>query len=111
MKLRILPIIIAAVLMATHFLRSFSLVPMAVCLLAPLLLLIKKRWSLITLQVLTIPAALIWLMTLYGIIQERVFEGRSWTASAIILGLVALFTLFAGWLLNSLQIKERYPEN
>lgn len=109
MKLRILPIIIAAVLMAAHFLRSFSLVPMAVCLLAPLLLLIKKRWSLVTLQVLTIPAALIWLMTLYGIIQERIFEGRSWTSSAIILGLVALFTLFAGWLLNSPKVKERYP--
>jgi hypothetical protein len=109
MKLRILPIIIAAVLMAAHFLRSFSLVPMAVCLLAPLLLLIKKRWSLVTLQVLTIPAALIWLMTLYGIIQERIFEGRSWTSSAIILGLVALFTLFAERLLNSPKVKERYP--
>ena len=109
MKLRYLPIILAAILMAAHFLRSFSIVPMAICLLAPFLLLIKKRWSLITLQLLTIPAALIWLLTLHGIIQERVFAGRSWTASAIILGVVALFTLLAGWLLNAPQIKERYP--
>jgi hypothetical protein len=108
MKLRYVPVILAAILMAAHFLRSFSLVPMAICLLAPFLLLIRKRWSLITLQVLTIPAALIWLTTLYGIIQERVFEGRSWTASAVILGVVALFTLFAGWLLNAPRIKERY---
>ncbi len=109
MKLRYFPIILAAILMAAHFLRSYSLVSMAICLLAPFLLLIKKRWSLVTLQLLTIPAALIWLLTLHGIIQERVFEGRSWTASAVILGVVALFTLFAGWLLNYPEIKERYP--
>lgn len=81
---------------------------MIICLLAPFLLLIKKRWSLLTLQLLTIPAALIWLLTLHGIIQERVFEHRSWIASAIILGVVALFTLFAGWLLNSREVKEHY---
>ena len=109
MKLRYLPIVLAAILLAAHFLRSFRLVPMAVCLLAPLLLLIKKRWSLVTLQLLAIPAAIIWILTLHGIIQERVFEGRSWTASAIILGEVALFTLLAGWLLNSQEVKEHYP--
>ncbi len=108
MKLRYLSIILAAILIAAHFLRSFSLIPMAICLFAPFLLMIKKRWSLIMLQLLTISAALIWLITLYGIIQERVFEHRSWMASAIILGIVALFTLFAGWLLNSQEIKERY---
>jgi len=108
MNLRYLPIILAAILLAAHFLRSFSLVPMAVCLLAPLLLLIKKRWSIVTLQLLAIPAAFIWILTLQGILQERVFEGRSWTASAIILGVVALFTLFAGWLLNFSEVKKHY---
>ncbi len=77
MKLRYLSIILAAILIAAHFLRSFSLIPMAICLFAPFLLMIKKRH-------------------------------RSWMASAIILGIVALFTLFAGWLLNSQEIKERY---
>jgi hypothetical protein len=81
---------------------------MILCLLAPFLLLIKKRWSLLTLQLLTIPAALIWLFILSVIIQERIFEQRSWTASAIILGVVALFTLWAGWLLNSPAVQERY---
>ena len=109
MKPRYIPIILAAVLLAAHFLRSFSLLPMALCLIAPFLLLIKKRWSLVTLQLLTIPAAVIWLVTLSGIIQQRIFEGRSWTASAIILGSVTLFTLFAGWLLNAPQVKEKFP--
>ena len=108
MKLRYIPVILAAILLAAHFLRSFSLLSMTLCLIAPFLLLIKKRWSLLTLQLLTIPAALTWLVTLSGIIEQRIFEGRSWTASAIILGVVALFTLFAGWLLNSLQVKEKF---
>lgn len=82
---------------------------MALSLLAPFLLLVKKRWSLVTLQLLTIPAAAIWMLTLSDIIQQRLFEQRAWTASAIILGVVTAFTLFAGWLLNSPQIKERYP--
>jgi hypothetical protein len=109
MKFRLVPIILAAIVLAAHFLRSFDLLPMFVCLAAPLLLMIKKRWSLVTLQLLTLPAALIWLLTLYGIIQERVFEGRSWIASAIILGAVAAFTLLAGWLLNAPAVKARYP--
>jgi hypothetical protein len=108
MKLRIVPIVLAAILLAAHFLRTYSLLPMVLCLLAPFLLLIHKRWSLLILQLLTIPAALIWLLTLYGIIQQRIFEGRSWTASAIILGVVAAFTLLAGWLLNSLDVKEDF---
>lgn len=109
MKLRFIPIILAAILLAAHFLRSYSLLPMTVCLLAPCLLLIKRRWSLVTLQLLILPAAAIWLFTLNGIIQQRIFEHRSWTASAIILGVVILFTLFAGWLLNSPKNKERSP--
>jgi hypothetical protein len=109
MKLRYIPIILAAVVMAAHFLRSYNILPMLLSLLAPFLLLIKKRWSLVTLQLLTIPAAFIWLLTLYGIIQQRIFEGRSWTASAIILGVVTVFTLWAAWLLNSPKIKEQYP--
>ena len=109
MKLRFVPIVLASILMAAHFLRSFDLLPMIVSLLTPWLLLIKRRWSLLTVQLLTIPAAAIWLWTLYDIIQQRIFEQRSWMASAIILGVVTAFTLLAGWLLNSPKIKEQYP--
>ena len=110
MKFRYVPIILAAILLAAHFLRSYSLLPMTLCLMAPFLLFIRNRWSRVTLQLLTISAALIWLATLSGIIQQRSFEGRSWTVSAIILGGVALFTLFAGWLLNSPPVKGEVVE-
>lgn len=109
MKSRLIPLILSAVVMAAHFLRSFDLIPMLFCLLAPFLLLIKKRWVLYVLQSLTVVSTLVWMYTLYGIIQERILEGRSWTASAVILGVVAIFTLFSGWLLNSPKVEDNYP--
>jgi len=108
MKLRITLLALAVILIAAHFLRSYAIIPMLICLAAPFILLIKNRWSLITVQALTIAATVIWLSTLNGIIQQRVLEGRSWTASAIILGIVTGYTLLTGWLLNSPAVKEKY---
>jgi len=109
MKLRIILLALAAILITAHFLRSFSILPMLICLAAPFLLFIKKRWSLIIVQALTVLATIIWLFTLNDIIQQRIFEGRSWTASAIILGVAAGYTLLTGWLLSNPSIKEKYP--
>ena len=108
MKLRIILLALSAILLAAHFLRTFTIIPMLICLAAPFILLIKKRWSLLTIQALTVVGAGIWLGTLNGIIQQRLFEGRSWTVSGIILGVVAGYTLLTGWLLNSPIVKEKY---
>ena len=109
MKLRASLLALAAILLAAHFLRTFTIIPLLLCLAAPFMLLIKKRWSLLTIQALTAAGAMIWLLTLNGIIQQRLIEGRSWTASGIILGVVAAYTLLTGWLLNSPVVKEKYP--
>ena len=109
MKLRITLLALAVLLIAAHFLRTFSILPMLFCLAAPFLLLIKKRWSLLAVQALTVFAALIWLLTLQGIIQERLIEGRSWIPSGIILGVVTGFTFVAGWLLNDPVVRDKYP--
>ncbi len=109
MKLHISLLALSAILLAAHFLRTSSIISMLICLAAPFLLFIKKRWSLLTVQALTVVAAVIWLLTLNGIIQQRILEGRSWTASAIILGVVTTYTLLSGWLLNSPIVKEKYP--
>jgi hypothetical protein len=108
MKLRITLLALSAILLAAHFLRTFTILPMLLCLAAPFLLLIKKRWSLLIIQALTVLAAMIWLFTLNGIIQQRLQEGRSWIASGIILGVVAGYTLLTGWLLESPLVKEKY---
>ena len=109
MKLRVSLLALAAILLAAHFLRNYAIIPMLMSLAAPFILLIKRRWSLMTMQALTVVAAAIWLFTLNGIIQQRLLDGRSWVASGIILGVVAGYTLLTGWLLESPVIKEKYP--
>lgn len=108
MILRITLIILTAGLVAAHFLRAGNLALTALCLAAPLLLFIRRRWSLLALQVLAYGAALIWLNTMVQIILERMALGRSWGGVVAILGTVALTSLVAGLLLNSAVIKHRY---
>ncbi|MBM4325799.1 MAG: hypothetical protein FJ118_01435 [Deltaproteobacteria bacterium] len=109
MVLRIIPLLIASLLLAAHFLRHGDIGFMAVCLLVPLILLIKKRWSLILVQLSAYAGAAVWVYTALQIIRERMMFGRPWGVAVVILGAVALFTIFAGLLLNSRNMKDRYP--
>ncbi len=84
---------------------------MLVPVLVPLLLLIRKRWSLIVVQLSAYAAAGVWLSTAIDLVQERMISARPWSGAVIILGSVALFSMFAGFLLNSRKVKERYPSS
>jgi hypothetical protein len=108
MKLRIPLLTVATILIAAHFLRAAETVPVLICLAAPFLLVIRKRGALRAIQSLTVVAAVIWLVTLNGIIQQRLTEGRPWKVAVVILGTVAGYTLLTGWLLNSPFVKGRY---
>jgi hypothetical protein len=101
--------IVAALLIAAHFLRQGSMVLTVLCLLVPLLFFLRRQWSLIVLQAAAYLSAGKWLVTAALIVQQRVAEGRSWTAAAVILGVVAALTIAAGALLNSGAITEKYP--
>ena len=84
---------------------------MLVSVLVPLLLLIKKRWSLILVQLSAYAAAVVWVYTTIHLVQERMISARPWSGAVIILSIVALFSVFAGLLLNSRKVKERYPSS
>jgi hypothetical protein len=84
---------------------------MLVSVLVPLLLLIRKRWSLILVQLSAYAAAGVWLSTAIHLVQERMISARPWSGAVIILSTVALFSVFAGLLLNSRKVKERYPSS
>jgi hypothetical protein len=101
--------IVAALLIAAHFLRQGSMVLTAVCVLAPLLFFYRRRWSLIVLQLAAYLSAGTWAVALFSIVQQRLAEGRPWTVAAIILGTVIALTVAAGVLLNSRSITEKYP--
>ena len=108
MKLRISLFVVAALLLCAHFLRAGNFGAMALCLAAPLLFLSRRRWSLIVLQSMAYAAALTWFLVAVRLVQLRQQTGQSWTVAALILGLVALYTLASGLLLNSRAIKKHY---
>ncbi|MHB1591611.1 MAG: hypothetical protein ACYCTW_08770 [Sulfuricella sp.] len=109
MSVRISLFVIAALLLGAHFLRAGNFLLVALCLAMPLLFLYKRRWSLILLQFTAYCATASWLWVALQLVEFRQQTGRSWTAAAIILGAVALFTLVAGLLMNSRCMRERYP--
>ncbi len=110
MKGRIALVSLAALLIGAHFLRRGQYLFVLFSLDLPFfLLLFRRRWSLRLVQGGLALAALIWLHTLYLIVQERIAVGRAWSASALILGSVTCLTLLAAWLLNKPDALERYP--
>jgi hypothetical protein len=109
MIFRILPVIISCLLLGAHFLRAGN-IPLTVgCVLMPLLLLINAWWSVMIVQLLTYIGVLIWVKTAIQIYHRRLIFGMPWVRAVVIVGAVALFTAFAGLLLNSSGVKKKYP--
>ncbi len=109
MFIRIVPLFLAALLLAAHFWRAGNLFVAVLCLLVPLLLLVRQRWSLWMVQGLAYGGGGIWLVTTLEIVQQRLKLGQSWGRLVLILGAVTLFTVAAGLMLNTKVIKEKYP--
>jgi len=109
MILRIVLYVAAALLLGAHFYRGGDLALVALCLATPFLFFLRRRASLLVLQVAAYAGAAVWVDAAVRLVASRQDAGRPWTAAAIILGGVALFTLVAGALLNSGAITSRYP--
>ena len=108
MILRLIPLIIAFLLLSAHFLRSGHLILAGVSILAPLLLLIKKRWMLLFIKWLDYSAAIVWIQTTFSLVQQRRIAGSPWIRMLLILSGVTVLTFCAGYLLNSDTVKRRY---
>ena len=109
MFVRIVPLVIACLLLAAHFLRQGSLPLVGVCLLAPFLLFVKKHWALSALQIFMYGSAAIWLYTTIALVQYRMAVGAPWIRMSLILLGVTAFNLLAARLLTSPVLKNRYP--
>ena len=108
MKLRVTAVILTYITLAAHFSRADILPLSILALLIPFLLLIKKRWSLITIQVLTYCGALEWLRSTVILVQQRMAMDMPWTRLAVILVIVALFTGLSALVFQSRSLKDRY---
>ena len=92
---------LAAALIAAHFLRAGALVLAVLCLLTPLLFLLRRRWTPLLLQGLAYLAALCWLWTAWELVAIRRSAGQPWALAAAILVSVAAFSALAGALLRN----------
>jgi len=109
MTLRIFLFTIAALVSGAHFFRANNYALVALCLVIPMLFLLKKGWSLMLLQLAAYVATANWVVTTLELVQFRQQLGRTWMVAALILVSVAVFTLTTGLLLNSRCMRDRYP--
>ena len=108
MILRIILIAFSWLLLAAHFSRANNNIIAIICLIIPFILLIKRKWALNMLIILTVLGALEWVRTTWQLIHTRIESGDDWKRMAIILFSVAVFTIFTAFTLNSSRIRKKY---
>jgi len=97
-KRQLFALILTAILAAAHFLRYGALLPVLFCILFPFIVRVRKPWAWWTVQIFATGSALLWLSVAYDIATVRLILGEPWTRMAVILGTVALFSLFTAGL-------------
>ncbi len=102
------PIIIAALLLAAHFLRWGEPGLALVCLAAPLLLFLRRRWVPAVLTVGLLAGVGIWVETGIDIVMSRLALGAPWARAATIIGIVALTTALVPLVFRARSMRKRY---
>lgn len=106
--LRLSPVVLSALLIAAHYLRAGSLVTVALCLAAPMLLFVRRAWVPRLMQGGLVFSVFVWLWTAWEIVQLRMALGAPWAAAAIILGCVAAWTGGSALLFETRVLRRRY---
>ncbi len=83
--LRLIPSVIAFLLIAAHFFRSGNLELAVLSGKYLLLLLIRRRWILIVVQIAAYAAAAVWMNAILGLVRERMIMHRPYEKAVIIL--------------------------
>ena len=106
--LRLAPVWLSFLLLGAHFFRG-GMVPLAAaCAIFPLLLFLRRAWVARLAQVLLVLGGLEWLRTLIALALRRQAVGESWVRLAIILGVVAAFTLASALVFQARALRRRY---
>lgn len=106
---RLLPPLLAGLLLAAHFLRGMEVgATLVAALVVPALLAVGSRWALRVGQLVLAAGAVEWLRTAAVLIGDRQADGEAWTRLAIIIGAVAALTVAAAVLLGTRPVVERF---
>jgi hypothetical protein len=104
----LLPIILGFLLLAAHFFRFGQMALVALALLFPLLLLVRKRWAARAMQLALLLGAAEWARTIILFSLARMAVGHPYLRMAIILSAVALFTAGSALLFRTPALRARY---
>lgn len=100
--------VVALLLLAAHFLRSFAIPFMMLFLLLPWLLAVRRPWAARVVQVALVLGALEWVTTTVRILGERRVTGEPAGRMLLIMGGVIGFTLLGAVLLETAGPRRRY---
>ncbi len=108
LALRLTPALLAALVLAAHFLRRGQFLPFVLCLAAAVLVFVRRPWVPRALQAFLALGAVLWLVTLAGMVRERMHSGEPWVRLVAILGGVAAFTLVAAAVVGTQVVRRHY---
>lgn len=109
--LRLLPVILSMMLLGAHYYRA-GFIPLVVIIFASLfLLLIRQPWVVRVIQVELVIGGIEWVRTTFNLVMMRQSMNMPWIRLAIILGGVALFTVFSLLVFRSVSLKKRYSKD
>jgi ferredoxin len=94
--------------MAAHFSRVDNDWLAIFCLALPFILLVKKLWVKRIYQILLILGGFIWVERTFVLVQIRQESSESWSRLAVILSVVALFTVFSSFSFETKKARIRY---
>ena len=106
--LRLLPAVLALLVLAAHFYRAGLIFLVPACIGLVLILAVRTAWVPRLVAIALVFAALEWLRTLLVLADARLEAGQPWLRLAIILGSVTILTLAAAWPLRSPAVRHWY---
>ena len=102
------PILLAQLLLAAHFLRAGNGLLLALTLASAFVLLHRRSWVARVTQAWLLVGGAVWIGTLYRLWNQRTAAGQPAVRMAVILGLVAGFTLLAALLFETGRLRRLY---
>ena len=102
------PVVLAALLLAAHFLRRGQALPMLASLALLALVFVRREWARRTIQIALVLGTLEWARTLAAFAAERRAAGEPWVRMALILGAVIAITLGGAVALEARSLRRRF---
>jgi hypothetical protein len=106
--LRLLPVVLALVVLAAHFYRGQMWVPFGMTVTLLPFLFIRAPWAARVLQAALLVGALEWIRTATALIALRLSMGMPWMRLALILGGVALVTALCALIFQARAVRRHY---